>query len=444
MDGSVEALKGVNLVEFLSQYYGLMFKRQGAAFACLSPFSAESQPSFFVRQVDGHWLFKDFSSGLGGSIFDFVQMKEKLAGFSQALAFLRELLPGFVHYDALDTVEGGGDQGENERTYDVNALYERFLGEDPDVCRQYLLGRKIAPKLVEDLIRDGIVVHNRYQGQSYCSFAVRDMGGQLRCLDNHAIDGHKKFVLGEKQPFSLEWDSLRKAKSAFLTEGIIDYLSVKTLERKPLPGLALLGNKLCFDASLLDAAEVLHAAVDGDRGGNSAILDLNELYPEKDLRLYDLKGHKDPNELLVAVGNGESRGMSPERRLELYHEFQRSKNKKKLAEKWGIDRSYLYEIVRDCERILLESLSSRKPGRRPKGEPASLEEAREQLKELEAKYEAEATKREELYCRSEFLALRLKYAELEAAEARGEKVEEEQPPKKRQIKKKRRSKRSRR
>jgi hypothetical protein len=440
MDGSVETLKRVNLVEFLSEFYGLKFKRQGAVFACCSPFKAESRPSFFVRQVRGHWLFKDFSSGSGGSIFDFIQMKEKLGGFSQALAFLRRLFPGFVHCHATDTEQADG-QTENECRYDVDALYERFRGEDPEVCRRYLLGRKIAPELVEDLIRGGTVVHNRYQGESYCTFAVRDRAGRLCCLDSHAVDGHKKFVLGEKQPFSLEWEELTTAKSVFLTEGVIDYLSVKTLERKPLAGLALLGNKLCFEPSLLESAEILHAAVDADRGGNSAILDLQDMYPEKELRVYDLRGHKDPNELLVS---GKPPALTPQRKLELYREFQRSKNKKKLAEEWGIDRSYLYEAVRDCEQALLGSLSSRKPGRRPSGTPASLDEAREQIKVLEAKYEAEATKREELYCRSEFLALRLKFAELEAAEARGQKVEGEQLLKKPQIKKKRRRKRSRR
>ena len=69
--------------------------------------------------------------------------------------------------------------------------------------------------------------------------------------------------------------------------------------------------------------------------------------------------------------------------------------------------------------------------------PATLAEALERIKELEAQYEQEATRREEIYCRSELLALRLKWAEIEAAEARGEKVDEARgPEKKAQVKKK--------
>jgi hypothetical protein len=106
MDCSIEALKQVNLVEFLSRHYGLKFQRRGAAFACLSPFTEESSPSFFVRLVDGHWLFKDFSGGSSGTIFDFVRMKEKLGSFSEAWAFVRKLVSGVIFFQAS---QGEGD-----------------------------------------------------------------------------------------------------------------------------------------------------------------------------------------------------------------------------------------------------------------------------------------------------------------------------------------------
>jgi DNA primase len=444
---SVEALKQVNLVDFLSEHYGLEFRRQGVAYGCCSPFTGESTPSFFVRLVNGHWLFKDFSSGAGGSIFDFVQMKEKLGCFADALAFLRRLLGPLVsRMGQGDRAAGASANGENvsgaDRPYDVEHLYQRFRGEDAGVCREYLLGRRINTELVEALISDGTVVHNRHEGRSYCCFAVRDNTGRLRCLDNHAIEGSGKFVLGPKSPFSCEWEALKRSKVAFLTEGIIDYLSIKSLERTPPPGLALLGNQLCFDRSLLAGATTIISALDEDQGGTMATLDLYEMYPDSEVHAYDMERHKDPNELLVAVRSGKGRTLSSERRLQLYREFQQTKNKAELARHWGIDRSYLYEVVRDCERTLLDSFSGRKPGRPPKGKPATLEEALERIEHLEELCEREATRKEELHCRSEFLALRLKWSEIEAAELRGEKVSEETgPEKKPQIKKKRKKKR---
>lgn len=324
------------------------------------------------------------------------------------------------------------------RRYDVDALYERLRREDPGVCRRYLLSRGIGADLVDGLISDGTVVHNRQGGRSWCTFAVRDESGRLGCLDNHAIEGKGKFVLGIKIPFSREWAELRRAQAIFVAEGIIDYLSVKTLELTAPPGLALLGNQLLFEPSLLQGGERLLSALDSDQGGRRAVLDLIAMYPDKEVEIYDLEGHKDPNELLMAVRSGKGRRLSPKRRLQLYREFQQAANKAALAERWGIDRSHLYEIVRDVEDTLVESFSERKVGRPPKGKPATLAEAHERIRELERQYEREATQREELYCQTELMAIRLKWAEIEAAEARGEKVDEVSGAKKKlQIKKKR-------
>lgn len=447
MDRSVEALKQVNLVDFLSRHYGLEFRRQGAAFACRSPFTEDRRPSFFVRLVQGYWLFKDFSSGAGGTIFDFVRMKEKLGSFRQVLSFVRRLVMGSSASGAREVAAEAGDavpaaaaaDREAPRRYDVDGLYERLRREDPGVCRQYLLSRGIDAGLVEELIGDGTVVHNRHRGRSFCTFAVRDEEGRLRCLDNHAIGGKGKFVLGGKFPFSREWKDVRGAKVVFLAEGIIDYLSVKTLRPNAPPGLALLGNRITFEPSLLAGAEALLCALDRDRGGTSAYLDLQDLYPDKELPLYDMEGHKDPNELLMAVRSGKGRNLSPESKVRIYREFQQSGNKAELAARWGLDRSYVYEVVRDCEETLRASFSERKVGRRPKGMPATLDEAHERIRELERQYEREATKREELYCMKELMAIRLKYAEIEAAAARGENVDEALGvEKKPQVKKKRR------
>lgn len=118
---------------------------------------------------------------------------------------------------------------------------------------------------------------------------------------NHAVDGSRKFVLGTKHPFSCEWEAVARSPVVFVAEGIIYYLSVKSLEPNPPPGLALLGNQLGFAPELLAGTQTLVSALDNDRGGDSALVELKVLYPEKELRIYDLEGHKDPNALLLAM-----------------------------------------------------------------------------------------------------------------------------------------------
>ena len=446
MEPSVEVLKGLNLVDFLTEHYHLRFRRVGGQYVCGSPFSEETRPSLFVRCVKGHWLFKDFSSGLGGSIFDFVQIKENLGGFSEALAYLRRVVSPMFLQAEEDAKPAGQEEGVEleggESSYDVSRLYEQFKGNDVSVCREYLLKRGISEGLVDSLVGEEVVVHNRYQGRSYCCFAVRNRDGQLQCLDNHQVDGAGKFVLGRKSLFTQEFEALARAETVFVTEGVIDYLSVKTLEEKPWPGFALLGNQVSFDPELIGSAEVIVSALDQDRGGWGALYDLRELFPERMVEIYDLEDHKDPNELLLAIKTGKGRNLSPERKLKLYHEFIQSSNKAELARKWGIDRSYMYDIVRECEQSVLESFSGRKRGRKPEGKPATLEESWERIEALEKQYEQEAKEKELLYCRGEFLKLRLKWAEIEAAELRGEPVDESKGAlKKKQIKKKKKRRR---
>ncbi|MCP4937530.1 MAG: toprim domain-containing protein [bacterium] len=265
------------------------------------------------------------------------------------------------------------------------------------------------------------------------------------CLDNHQIDGDRKFVLGRKSIFTQDWDQLPKAETVFVCESVIDYLSVKTLESLPPPGMALLGNRVNLTPSLIGNARTILSALDDDRGGYSAMLDIQERFPDKEIKMYDLEGHKDPNELLMAVRSGKGRKLSPERKLQLYQEFLQARNKSELARQWGVDRSYMYEIVRECEKILLDTFSGRTPGRKPAGKPPTLKESWQRIEELEEKYEKEATEREKLYCRGEFLQLRLKWAEIESAKLRGEPVDDSTGPKKKtQIKKKKKRRRSRR
>ena len=441
MSVCIEALKQINLVEFLSEHYGLNFKPSGSGYVASSPFGADRQPSFFVRQLEGRWLFKDFSSGLGGSIIELVGHLECLTGVGKVLGRIEALVGGKAPVLSQASVQGPEN---TKRGYDIEQLYQHFGRQDPGVCRRYLVGRGIDEELVEELIAAGEVVHNRHRNKSYCCFAVRNGAGQLQCLDNHQIDGSDKFVLGAKHVYSRDWDVLPSAAEAFIAEGIIDYLSVKTLEGGRAVGLALLGNQLIFDVALFAGCSRIISAFDSGRGGTSAFVDLMEIYPDKELKQYPLDGHKDPNELLQSGGRKKGMRFTAEQKLELYRAFQRSDNKSELARQWCIDRSYLYEVVRDVEELVLGGLSSRQAGRRPAGQPETIKDAWQQIGRLQEQNRELRTERDKSICSEEFLRLRLKWSQIEAAELRGEPIDEKTGPvHKAQIKKKRKRRRSR-
>ena len=437
---NLEALKGVNLVEFLTENYGLVFQRSGQQYVCQSPFGEDRNSSFFVRLVEGRWLFKDFSSGIGGSIIDFVQRIEGLPDVSAALKRIWDLLGNLVPSGSGISSTASVPEVRKDPGYDIESLYAGFQRESPELCREYLINRGIDPELVEELITDGEVVHNHYNGKSYCCFAVRDDNGKLKCLDNHEIEGAGKFILGHKSIYTRDWPLLTDAAEVFISEGIIDYLSIKTLEGSALPGVALLGNRLLFGPGFLSGCSRIISALDEDTGGSSALIDLMDQYPDKEIKTYDFKGCKDPNELLQASRKG-ARRLTPEEKRKLYEEFHQAKNKSELARRLEIDRSHMYEIVKDCNNVLLSGLSDRSPGRKPKGQPDTIQDAWQQIKRLQEENELLIVERDTLHCRETLMGIRLKWSEIEAAELRNEPVDEETGPKRKPHVKKKRKKR---
>ena len=68
----------------------------------------------------------------------------------------------------------------------------------------------------------------------------------------------------------------------------------------------------------------------------------------------------------------------------------------------------MYEIIKECEENILNGFSARRPGRKPKGAPSTLDEALKRISVLEDEKIHEAREKERLYARSEFLKIRLK------------------------------------
>ena len=221
---TAETMKRMNLAELLNRYYGLSLSRKGDGYVCLSPFTEEKEASFVVREVAGHWVYKDFSGGSSGTFIDFVMHKECLHSPKEAIDYVSNLL------DQDGTGQPIPPSRTINSTYDVAYIYRKLQSNDTSVCKEYLANRGISQELVEELCSRGLVLHNRKNERSYCCFVVNNSQGVLQCLDNHEIGGSDKFVLGTKHCFSLDWSELPKAESAFVCEGIIDYLSMKVLE----------------------------------------------------------------------------------------------------------------------------------------------------------------------------------------------------------------------
>jgi DNA primase len=299
MKGAQE-IKRLDMVRLLKLWYGMDFEKVGNGYRSYSVFTGERNPSFFVRCVDGHWLFNDFSSGYGGSLIDFVRIKEKLESVSQTLHYINVQLEGTP--PQVEPWQCIGTQAATP-SYDLKKIYNIIKKNDITASILYLNRRGIGRELIDCLVKDKLLLNNRPgQGRaSYCCFMVRNSEAKLCCLDNHEIGGSSKFVLGNKHPFTLDYKGLcrKQAISLFVTEGIIDYLSIKELEGKNIAGLALLGNQINIQPALLRGVQTIISALDNDRGGQEGTKRLHRLFPGKKIIIYPLRGAKDPNQLLL-------------------------------------------------------------------------------------------------------------------------------------------------
>ena len=432
---TAEAIKRMDMVDILTLYYGLSFTRKGEGHVCLSPFTDEKEASFFVREVDGHWLYKDFSGDSSGTMIDFVMHKEGLNSPNEAIVYLSNLLDQ----------DGVGCPVSPSKpigpSYDVDYIYRKLQSNDISVCKEYLSNRGISQEVIEELCSRGLVLHNLKHDRSYCCFVVYNSHGVLQCLDNHEIGGSNKFVLGKKHSFSLDWSELCEAESVFVCEGIIDYLSMKVLEGMDMYGIALLGKEVgMIDPALFSKARVVLSCLDTDKAGFSAYLDLQALFSDKECSVFKTGSHEDPNEYLQSLrdGNPTKAFLSSKEKRRIYEEYTQSSNKSTVAARWGINRSYMYQIVRECQEMIDEGYNNRRVGRVRKNKPQTLQEAMDRIASLESEKEEIIHEKEKLWATGEFMKVRLKWSEIENAELRGEKVDpiKEKPSRKRQIKKK--------
>lgn len=144
------------LVEFLTHQYGLSFSPLGNQYVCLSPFTEDQKPSFTVGQFDGRWLFKDFSSGHGGSLIDFVLLKENFGNVGQSIAHLRKSISG-DKLDWLQSQKSGSGMGEKKKKeggggdYNLNYIYRKLCINEKEVCWKYLNKRGIGQELISEL-----------------------------------------------------------------------------------------------------------------------------------------------------------------------------------------------------------------------------------------------------------------------------------------------------
>lgn len=103
----------------------VQLKKSGSAYRGLSPFANEKTPSFFVVPSKG--IYKDFSSGKGGNVVDFLMQHEKLS-YPEALRWLAARYHIEIEEDKA-TEEQQQEKSEREHLSVVTEFASKYFEE---------------------------------------------------------------------------------------------------------------------------------------------------------------------------------------------------------------------------------------------------------------------------------------------------------------------------
>jgi len=116
-------MEATDIVEVIGEFVQL--KKRGANYVGLSPFANERTPSFTVSPAKG--IFKDFSSGKGGSAVTFLMELEKFT-YPEALRWLAKKYSIEVE-ETVETVENKEEENHRESLMIVTGYAAKFFYE---------------------------------------------------------------------------------------------------------------------------------------------------------------------------------------------------------------------------------------------------------------------------------------------------------------------------
>jgi DNA primase len=264
-------MEATDIVEVIGEFVQL--KKRGANYVGLSPFANERTPSFTVSPAKG--IFKDFSSGKGGSVVTFLMELEKFT-YPEALKWLakkysieveetveavenreeenhRESLmivtgyaAKFFHEALLETEEGKsiGLSYFKERGFTNDTIAKFELGYSPDQWEAFT-GRALQDGYQQEFLeesglsvkRDNGSLYDRYRGR--VMFPIHSFTGRVIAFGGRTLKSDKNVPKYVNSPESEIYHkssvlyglyfakkAIREEDNCFLVEGYADVLSV--------------------------------------------------------------------------------------------------------------------------------------------------------------------------------------------------------------------------
>jgi len=343
-------MEATDIVEVIGEFVQL--KKRGANYVGLSPFANERTPSFTVSPAKG--IFKDFSSGKGGSAVTFLMELEKFT-YPEALKWLakkygieveetvetaedkeqqnrRESLmrvtkyaADFFHKTLLETDEGKsiGLSYFKERGFNNETIEKFQLGYSPDQWEAFSSEALKQAYQEEFLVESGLsvkrdngVLYDRYRGR--VMFPIFSATGQIVGFGGRTLKSDKNVAKYVNSPeseiyskskvlygFHLAIKAIREKDNCYLVEGYADVLSVHQSGIHNV--VASSGTSLTEQQIKLLGRQTKNLTIlyDGDAAGiKAAIRGFSLLYKDKFIvRVVTFPEGHDPDSYVRNVGS---------------------------------------------------------------------------------------------------------------------------------------------
>ncbi|MEO6151443.1 MAG: DNA primase [Mucilaginibacter sp.] len=343
-------MEATDIAEVIGDFVQL--KKRGANFVGLSPFSNERTPSFTVSPAKG--IFKDFSSGKGGSAVTFLMEHEKFT-YPEALKWLAKKY-GIEVEETVDTTENREDENRRESLMIVSGFAAKFFQESmwdtdegksiglsyfkergftSDTIKKFELG--YSPDqweaftghalkegyqqefLVESglsVLRDNGTMYDRYRGR--VMFPIHSFTGRVIAFGGRTLKSDKsvpKYVnspeseIYNKSKVLYGWHlakkEAQKEDNCYLVEGYADVISVHQAGIENV--VASSGTSLTVEQIRLIAKATKNVTIlyDGDTAGIKAAIRGLDIVIEEGLNVSIVlfpDGH-DPDSYVRSVGS---------------------------------------------------------------------------------------------------------------------------------------------
>ena len=331
-----EVRSASNIVDVISSYLPLV--KKGKNYFGVCPFHDDNNPSMSVSE--DKQIYKCFSCGANGNVFNFVMDYEKI-DFKSALYLLAKRSGINVSNNLVKT------NNKNDKFYEIYNIAEKYYQNNLNTslgleAKSYLHNRGIDDELIKHFKiglslkeQDGLVnllVKKNYSIKDISLIGLSNMDKDLyinRIMfplfntngdtigfsgriyntksDSKYINTRETLIFKKGENlynYHLAKDEARKEKSLIVVEGFMDVIRLYSIGVKNV--VALMGTSLTKEQTTLikRTSTNIILMLDGDNPGKKAIVNVGHILEEENLRVnvVALPEELDPDEYILKYG----------------------------------------------------------------------------------------------------------------------------------------------